>query len=112
EFDRELERRGHRFVRYADDSNIYVRSERAGQRVMRLRTQTWRAKERPPYTLAYVPYAGLAKLFRILRNARGADRFNSLGPVATPGGYVAAVENIAPSPSSITGTGGARAAGE
>src|SRR3979490_317613 len=34
EFDRELERRGHRFVRYADDSNIYVRSERAGHRVM------------------------------------------------------------------------------
>jgi RNA-directed DNA polymerase len=29
-----LERRGHRFVRYADDCNIYVRSERAGQRVM------------------------------------------------------------------------------
>jgi RNA-directed DNA polymerase len=34
EWDRELERRGHRFVRYADDSNVYVRSERAGQRVM------------------------------------------------------------------------------
>jgi len=34
ELDRELDRRGHRFVRYADDSNIYVRSERAGQRVM------------------------------------------------------------------------------
>jgi RNA-directed DNA polymerase len=34
ELDRELERRGHRFVRYADDSNIYVHSERAGQRVM------------------------------------------------------------------------------
>src|SRR5215510_11743818 len=32
--DRELERRGHHFVRYADDCNIYVRSERAGQRVM------------------------------------------------------------------------------
>jgi len=32
--DRELERRGHRFVRYADDVNIYVRSERAGQRVL------------------------------------------------------------------------------
>jgi RNA-directed DNA polymerase len=32
--DRELERRGHRFVRYADDCNIYVRSARAGQRVM------------------------------------------------------------------------------
>ncbi|MDQ2950588.1 MAG: group II intron reverse transcriptase/maturase [Acidobacteriota bacterium] len=39
ELDRELERRGHRFVRYADDSNIYVRSERAGQRVMESVTQ-------------------------------------------------------------------------
>jgi RNA-directed DNA polymerase len=39
ELDRELERRGHRFVRYADDSNIYVRSERAGQRVMESITQ-------------------------------------------------------------------------
>ena len=35
EFDRELERRGHRFARYADDSNIYVRSRRAGERVMK-----------------------------------------------------------------------------
>ena len=34
ELDRELERRGHRFARYADDCNIYVGSERAGQRVM------------------------------------------------------------------------------
>ena len=34
ELDWELERRGHRFVRYADDSNIFVRSARAGQRVM------------------------------------------------------------------------------
>ena len=34
ELDRELERRGHRFVRYADDCNIYVRSRRAGERVM------------------------------------------------------------------------------
>jgi RNA-directed DNA polymerase len=34
ELDRELERRGHRFVRYADDCNIYVRSQRAGERVM------------------------------------------------------------------------------
>jgi RNA-directed DNA polymerase len=32
--DRELERRGHRFARYADDCNIYVRSRRAGERVM------------------------------------------------------------------------------
>jgi len=34
ELDRELEKRGHRFVRYADDCNIYVASARAGQRVM------------------------------------------------------------------------------
>jgi RNA-directed DNA polymerase len=34
ELDRELERRQHRFVRYADDCNIYVASERAGRRVM------------------------------------------------------------------------------
>src|SRR6202790_3036305 len=39
ELDRELEHRGHRFVRYADDCNIYVRSERAGQRVMESITQ-------------------------------------------------------------------------
>src|ERR1700760_1910284 len=34
ELDRELERRGHRFVRYADDCNVYVRSEQAGLRAM------------------------------------------------------------------------------
>jgi RNA-directed DNA polymerase len=34
ELDRELERRGHCYVRYADDCNIYVRSEQAGRRVM------------------------------------------------------------------------------
>ncbi len=34
EVDRELERRGHRFVRYADDCNVYVCSRRAGERVL------------------------------------------------------------------------------
>jgi RNA-directed DNA polymerase len=34
EVDKELERRGHAFARYADDCNVYVRSRRAGQRVM------------------------------------------------------------------------------
>ncbi len=34
EVDKELERRGHRFVRYADDCNVYVRSKRTGERVM------------------------------------------------------------------------------
>jgi len=39
DLDWELERRGHRFVRYADDGRIYVSSERAGQRVMASITQ-------------------------------------------------------------------------
>ena len=34
EVDKELEQRGHAFVRYADDCNVYVRSRRAGERVM------------------------------------------------------------------------------
>lgn len=33
ELDKELERRGHRFCRYADDANVYVKSQRAGERV-------------------------------------------------------------------------------
>ncbi len=36
EVDKELERRGHCFARYADDCNVYVRSRRAGERVMAL----------------------------------------------------------------------------
>ena len=36
EVDRELERRGHRFARYADDCNVYVRSQKSGERVMAL----------------------------------------------------------------------------
>ena len=50
ELDRELESRGHRFVRYADDCNTYVRSERAGQQVTkgitRFITQKLRLKVR------------------------------------------------------------------
>jgi RNA-directed DNA polymerase len=43
DLDRELERRGHRFVRYADDCNIYVRSRAAGERVM-ASLEAWLAK--------------------------------------------------------------------
>ena len=39
--DKELERRGHCFVRYADDCNVYVRSRRAGERVMALLRQLY-----------------------------------------------------------------------
>lgn len=34
ELDKELEHRGHKFVRYADDCNIYVKSKRSGERTM------------------------------------------------------------------------------
>jgi RNA-directed DNA polymerase len=44
ELDRELERRGLHFARYADDSNIYVRSRRAGERVMESLTRFISAK--------------------------------------------------------------------
>jgi RNA-directed DNA polymerase len=46
EFDRELEQRGLRFARYADDSNIYVRSKRAGERVMESITRFIATKRR------------------------------------------------------------------
>ena len=170
ELDRELERRGHRFVRYADDCNIYVRSERAGQRVMesitrfitqklklkvneaksavarpqerkflgfsftagpevkrviapkaldrfkqRIREITRRAKgvsmkttmeELAPYMRGWRGYFGFCETPEVLIGS------NPLGPVATPGGSVAAVENTAPSPGGTAGTGGATAAGE
>jgi len=41
EVDKELEKRGHAFVRYADDCNVYVRSRRAGERVMGLLTRLY-----------------------------------------------------------------------
>jgi RNA-directed DNA polymerase len=41
EVDKELEKRGHAFVRYADDCNVYVRSRRAGERVMALLQQLY-----------------------------------------------------------------------
>jgi RNA-directed DNA polymerase len=41
EVDKEMEKRGHAFVRYADDCNVYVRSRRAGERVMGLLTRLY-----------------------------------------------------------------------
>jgi retron-type reverse transcriptase len=40
ELDKELEKRGHKFCRYADDCNIYVKSQKAGERVMESITNT------------------------------------------------------------------------
>jgi RNA-directed DNA polymerase len=45
-FDTELERRGHRFCRDADDANVYVRRQRAGERVMASRTHVLAGKLR------------------------------------------------------------------
>src|SRR5229473_1606132 len=58
DLDRELERRGHRFVRYADDSNIYVRSERAGQQVM---------EELAPYLRGWRGYFGFCETPSVLQ---------------------------------------------
>lgn len=44
DLDKELERRGHAFCRYADDCNVHVRSQRAGERVMA--SLTWFLAER------------------------------------------------------------------
>ena len=57
-------------------------------------------------------YAGLAHLFRLLRNARGAEIPHSLGPAAASGCPLAAVENCSSSEGGADGTGGACAAGE
>ena len=102
ELDRELQRRGHRFVRYADDCNVYVRSKAAGERVMaslerflrkRLRLRVNRSKsavDRPwkrkflGYTVTAEHKARLrvspesvkrlkAKLRPLLRRGRGAS---------------------------------------
>ena len=66
--DRELEKRGHRFVRYADDCNIYVRSRRAGERVMasveqflttclKLRINAMKSAVAPPSTRKFLGFS-------------------------------------------------------
>jgi len=68
EWDRELEQRGHRFVRYADDCNIYVRSKAAGERVMaslerwlltrlRLRVNRNKSAVARPWTRKFLGYS-------------------------------------------------------
>ncbi len=68
EWDKELERRGHRFVRYADDCNIYVQSEAAGKRVMasvkrfleqrlRLRINESKSQVARPWNVKFLGYS-------------------------------------------------------
>jgi len=85
ELDKELEARGHCFVRYADDCNVYVRSRRSGQRVLaslerflnerlRLRLLKWRQWKHPRTRLRRLIRRGLAADLA----ARGA--YNGRGP--------------------------------
>src|SRR5487761_1478937 len=99
ELDRELDRRGHRFVRYADDAKVYVRSERAGQRVMtsltefierRLRLKVNEAKSavaRPEdrhflgFRLRLYPQTGVVEVLLSERTKRNAmQRVRQLTP--------------------------------
>lgn len=99
ELDSELDRRGLRFVRYADDANVYVRSERAGQRVMaslarfierRLRLRVNRAKSavaRPEerhfvgFRLRRCPESGAVEILLSERTKRRAmERIRELTP--------------------------------
>lgn len=108
ELDKELERRGHRFVRYADDCNVYVQSKAAGDRVMaslerfltkRLRLVVNRDKSAvaPPWERKFLGYSVTkhhktklrvspqsasrlkAKLQPILRGARGVSMAMTIG---------------------------------
>ncbi len=75
ELDQALERRGHRFCRYADDCNIYVKTERAGQRVMesvtRFLEQTLRLKVNPLKSAVGRPSRRKFLGLRIVRRAKG-----------------------------------------
>ena len=83
ELDRELERRGHRFCRYADDSNIYVRSLRAGERVMASITEfiTRKLKLRVNQAKSRVAHAW-EREFLGFSVTRGAARKRSIGKKA------------------------------
>lgn len=83
ELDHELERRGHRFCRYADDVNVYVRSERAGQRVMESISDfiTRRLKLRVNSTKSKVARASDCE-FLGFTLTHGQERKRTIGPKA------------------------------
>ncbi len=113
ELDQELDRRGHRFVRYADDGNIYVRSERAGQRVMasltefikrRLRLKVNEAKSavaRPEdrhflgFRLRVDPQSGTVEVLLSQRTKRNAmERVRQLTPRTWGSTLIACIAQI------------------
>ena len=92
ELDKELERRGHRFCRYADDCNIYVRSQKAGERVMegvarfitgklRLKVNETKSKVAPSRDCTFLGYTiGGKGMLRISKKSkkRMTDRLKEL----------------------------------
>jgi len=85
DLDKELERRGHKFVRYADDCNIYVRSRRAGERVkasitaylegcLRLRVNEGKSAVDRPWKRKFLGFSLLAQARRIRLAAESVKR--------------------------------------
>ena len=86
DLDKELERRGHRFVRYADDCNVYVKSEAAGRRVMASLERFLRRRLRPAGELVQ-ERSGAAMEAQVSRvQCHGAPRAEAEGgtPVGAP----------------------------
>ncbi len=98
ELDRELARRGHRFVRYADDANIYVRSHRAGERVLasitsflctrlRLRVNAAKSAVATPDTRHFLGYRLAPQAdgrVEVLLSARSEERLQAKVKELTP----------------------------
>lgn len=81
ELDKELERRGHKFCRYADDCNIYVKTERAGQRVLESVTKFLETKLRLKVNRAKSAVGKPStRKFLGLRIVRGANAIVSIAP--------------------------------
>ncbi len=89
-FDRELENRGHKFVRYADDCNIYVKSRRAAERVMasckkylegklKLKVNTEKSKVGSPMKLKFLGFSlyGTKTGARIRVHEKPMERFKN-----------------------------------
>jgi group II intron reverse transcriptase/maturase len=113
EFDQELARRGHRFVRYADDGKVYVRSERAGRRVMasltefvegRLRLKVNEAKSAVAlpedrhflgFRLRLDPQSGTVEVLLSERTKRNAmERVRQLTPRTWGGTLISCISRI------------------
>lgn len=99
ELDKELQRRGHRFVRYADDCNIFVRSMRAGARVMasvtdflerrmRLRVNRTKSAVAPPHERHFLGFSlrrePMDGSVEVLLSKRTKDRIKERIREATP----------------------------